>query len=123
MPAEGSQRIDKWLFFTRAVKSRSLAARLVQSGAVRINGVKVEQPAHSVKPGDGVTIRMERRVLVWRVLAPGARRGPADEARTLYEDLTPAAEPQPAPPASREAGAGRPTKRDRRAIDRLSYGD
>ena len=70
-----------------------------------------------------MTIRMERRVLVWRVLAPGARRGPADEARTLYEDLTPAAEPQPAPPASREAGAGRPTKRDRRAIDRLSYGD
>ena len=123
MPAEGSQRIDKWLFFTRAVKSRSLAARLVQSGAVRINGVKVEQPAHSVKPGDGVTIRMERRVLVWRVLAPGARRGPADEARTLYEDLTPAAELQPAPPASREAGAGRPTKRDRRAIDRLSNED
>ena len=123
MPAEGSQRIDKWLFFTRAVKSRSLAARLVQSGAVRINGVKVEQPAHSVKPGDGVTIRMERRVLVWRVLAPGARRGPADEARTLYEDLTPAVEPQPDAPATREAGTGRPTKRDRRAIDRLSNED
>ena len=123
MAVEGSQRIDKWLFFARAIKSRSLAAKLVQSGAVRINGVKVEQPAHSVKPGDGVTIRLERRVLVWRVLSPGKRRGPAEEARTLYEDLTP---PEPAPEtaiAARDHGAGRPTKRDRRDIDRLTDGD
>ncbi len=116
----GSQRIDKWLFFARVVKSRSLAAKLVQSGGVRVNSVKVDQPATLVKPGDGLTISLERRVLVYRVVAEGARRGPAEEARTLYEDLT----PPPVPKAERlvvaerEPGTGRPTKRDRRLTDR-----
>jgi ribosome-associated heat shock protein Hsp15 len=116
----GGQRIDKWLFFARVLKSRSLAAKLVQSGGVRVNAVKVDQPAATVKPGDGLTISLERRILVYRVLAEGVRRGPAEEARTLYEDLTP-----PPPPkeervivAEREPGAGRPTKRDRRLTDR-----
>lgn len=89
MDATGRQRVDKWLFFARAVKSRSLAAKLVQAGHVRLNRDKIDQPAHAVKPGDVLTIRLERRVLVWRVLAPGARRGPAEEAQALYEDLTP----------------------------------
>jgi len=116
----GSQRIDKWLFFARVVKSRSLAAKLVQSGAVRVNAVKIDHPAVLVKPGDGLTISLERKVLVYRVLAEGTRRGPAEEARTLYEDLT----PPPAPKeerlviAEREPGTGRPTKRDRRLTDR-----
>jgi ribosome-associated heat shock protein Hsp15 len=124
MPVEGSQRIDKWLFFTRAAKSRSLAAKLVQSGAIRVNGTKIEQPAHAVKPGDGVTIRLERRVLVWQVVAPGKRRGPAEEARTLYADLTPPPESKAeAPVAERDQGAGRPTKRERRDIDRLQGGE
>jgi ribosome-associated heat shock protein Hsp15 len=116
----GGQRIDKWLFFARVLKSRSLAAKLVQSGGVRVNAVKVDQPAATVKPGDGLTISLECRILVYRVLAEGVRRGPAEEARTLYEDLTP-----PPPPkeervivAEREPGAGRPTKRDRRLTDR-----
>ena len=91
MDAAERQRIDKWLFFARVVKSRSLAAKLVQAGRVRVNRDKIEQPAHAVKPGDVLTIRLDRRVMVWRVLAPGARRGPAEEARTLYEDLTPPA--------------------------------
>lgn len=82
------QRIDKWLFFARAVKSRSLAAKLVQAGHVRLNRQKIDQAAHSVKPGDVLTMKMGRGVLVWRVLLPGTRRGPAEEARTLYEDLT-----------------------------------
>jgi len=117
--AASSQRIDKWLFFARVVKSRSLAQKLVAAGGVRINGLKIDLPAATVKPGDGVTITLERRVLVYRVLDPGARRGPAEEARKLYEDLTPP--PAPAEPvqAERERGAGRPTKRDRREIDRL----
>jgi len=116
----GSQRIDKWLFFARVVKSRSLAAKLVQSGGVRVNSVKVDQPATLVKPGDGLTISLERKVLVYRVVAEGARRGPAEEARTLYEDLT----PPPVPKderlvvAEREPGTGRPTKRDRRLTDK-----
>lgn len=123
MAVAGSQRIDKWLFFARVVKSRSLAAKLVQSGGVRINSLKVDQPSATVKPGDGITVTLERRILVYRVLSAGTRRGPAEEARTLYEDLT----PPPAPreeqvvTAEREAGSGRPTKRDRRLTDRLRY--
>jgi ribosome-associated heat shock protein Hsp15 len=117
MVAAGSQRIDKWLFFARVVKSRSLAQKLVAAGAVRINSNKADQPAALVKPGDGVTIRLERQIRVFKVLDPGKRRGPAEEARTLYEDLTP--EPQTAAPQPERApGAGRPTKRDRRALDR-----
>ncbi len=89
MEAVGRQRVDKWLFFARAVKSRSLAARLVQAGHVRVNRDKIDQASHSVKVGDVLTIRLDRRILVWRVLDPGTRRGPAEEARTLYEDLAP----------------------------------
>ena len=120
MVAEGRQRIDKWLFFARAVKSRSLAAKVVEAGRIRVNSEKVVQPAHAVKVGDVLTLTLERRVLVWRVVAPGTRRGPAEEARTLYEDLTPIPEkssdsiPDALPPM-REPGSGRPTKRDRHA--------
>lgn len=121
---EGRQRIDKWLFFARAVKSRSLAAKVVQAGRVRLNREKIDHPSHAVKVGDVLTITLERRVVVWRVLGAGARRGPAEEARTLYEDLTPPAEksadtPQDALPAVRAQGSGRPTKRDRRRTDAL----
>ncbi|MBX3531203.1 MAG: RNA-binding S4 domain-containing protein [Rhizobiaceae bacterium] len=122
MVETGRQRIDKWLFFARVVKSRTLAAKLVESGKVRINAERVVQPAHAVKPGDGLTITLERQVLVLKVLAPGARRGPAEEARTLYENLSappPKAAPPPAEPAVREQGSGRPTKRERRETDQL----
>ena len=122
MPGEGRQRIDKWLFFARIVKSRSLVAKLVQAGKVRIDREKIDQAAHGVKPGDVLTISLERRIMVCRVLLPGTRRGPAEEARTLYEDLSPAPAPaaqQPAADAAREPGSGRPTKRERREIDRL----
>lgn len=124
MPAEGSQRIDKWLFFSRALKSRSLAVKLVQAGRVRINGEKASQAADSVKPGDVLTITVERRILVYKVLAPGTRRGPAEEARLLYEDLSPPPAPrdsrfQDALVPVRDAGSGRPTKRERRQTDRL----
>ena len=88
MPAAGSQRIDQWLFFARVVKSRSLAQKLATSGRVRINGDKCEHASDVVKPGDVLTITLERRILVYRVLDPGTRRGPAEEARTLYEDMS-----------------------------------
>jgi ribosome-associated heat shock protein Hsp15 len=118
------QRLDKWLFFARIVKSRSLAAKLVQSGVVRVNRVKTEQPSHLVKPGDVLTIALRRQVVIYRVAKPGVRRGPADEARVLYEDITPTpAEPLSIPPAAfRDPGAGRPTKKERRSTDRLRDG-
>lgn len=124
MVAEGRQRIDKWLFFSRAVKSRSLAARLVVAGRVRINRDKAAQASDLVKPGDVLTITLDRRIFVWKVLGAGVRRGPAEEARTLYEDMSPPPTPKgealpDAIPALREAGSGRPTKRERRQTDRL----
>lgn len=124
MVAEGRQRIDKWLFFSRAVKSRSLAAKLVVAGRVRINRDKAAQASDLVKPGDVLTITLDRRIFVWKVLGAGVRRGPAEEARTLYEDMSPPPTPKAdtlpdAIPAVREAGSGRPTKRERRQTDRL----
>ncbi|ESY60725.1 MULTISPECIES: RNA-binding S4 domain-containing protein [Mesorhizobium] len=124
MVAEGRQRIDKWLFFSRAVKSRSLAAKLVVAGRVRINRDKAAQASDLVKPGDVLTITLDRRIFVWKVLGAGVRRGPAEEARTLYEDMSPLPTPKAdsvpdAIPALREAGSGRPTKRERRQTDRL----
>ncbi|TPK54939.1 RNA-binding S4 domain-containing protein [Mesorhizobium sp. B2-4-19] len=124
MVAEGRQRIDKWLFFSRAVKSRSLAAKLVVAGRVRINRDKAAQASDLVKPGDVLTITLDRRIFVWKVLGAGVRRGPAEEARTLYEDVSPPPTPKgealpDAIPALREAGSGRPTKRERRQTDRL----
>lgn len=119
----GTQRLDKWLWFTRIVKSRTLAATLVSGGKVRVNRLRVDKPSQQVKPGDVVTIAVHERVHVLKMLAGGVRRGPASEAVHLYEDLTP-----PVPPrntelpthGARETGSGRPTKRDRRAIDRLT---
>jgi ribosome-associated heat shock protein Hsp15 len=123
MPGEERQRIDKWLFFARVVKSRSLAAKLVQAGRVRVNREKVDQASHLVKAGDTLTVTLDRRVLVYRVVSTGARRGPAEEARLLYADVSPPPPDRSAPPDAilplREQGSGRPTKKERRATDRL----
>ncbi|TIO09753.1 RNA-binding S4 domain-containing protein [Mesorhizobium sp.] len=124
MVAEGRQRIDKWLFFSRAVKSRSLAAKLVVAGRVRINRDKAAQASDMIRVGDVLTITLERRIFVWKVLGTGTRRGPAEEARMLYEDISPPPVPKgeaipDAIPALRDAGSGRPTKKERRQTDRL----
>ena len=76
MEGTARQRIDKWLFFARVVKSRSLAAKLVQAGKVRLNREKIDQAAQAVKPGDVLTISLDRRILVLKILLPGTRRGP-----------------------------------------------
>lgn len=88
------QRLDKWLWFARVAKTRSLAARLVTEGHVRVNSIRIGTAAKSVKPGDVVTVALERHVRVLKVLASGERRGPAPEARRLYEDLAPRSEGQ-----------------------------
>ncbi|MCO4317544.1 RNA-binding S4 domain-containing protein [Phyllobacterium sp. 21LDTY02-6] len=124
MAATERQRIDKWLFFARVVKSRSLAAKLVTGGGVRLNREKIDLPAQIVKPGDVLTITLDRRILVYEVVDGGTRRGPADEARTLYRDISPPALPRDAESAldtlpRRDPGSGRPTKKERREIDRL----
>lgn len=109
------QRIDKWLWYSRALKTRSLAAAAVSEGRVRVNGVRIDAPAKAVKPGDVVTIGLPARTLVWKVIAGGERRGPASEAQRLYDDLSPPDQGA----GDRSPRAGRPEKRERRAIDRL----
>lgn len=81
------QRIDTWLWFARVVKSRTLAARLVEAGHVRINGSRTEVPAKPVGVGDVLTVALERQVRILRVLDIGARRGPYQEASLLFEDI------------------------------------
>jgi ribosome-associated heat shock protein Hsp15 len=81
------QRLDKWLWFARFSKSRTLAAKLAASGYVRINGQHSTDPAKPLAVGDVVTVALERRTLVVRVVSLGVRRGPAVEARQLSVDL------------------------------------
>jgi ribosome-associated heat shock protein Hsp15 len=118
--ASSSQRLDKWLWFTRMLKSRTLAADLVSAGKVRLNGERVTKPSQPVKPGDTITFVLHERPRVLEVVGGGDRRGPAPEAATLYKDLSPPPPPKPLTAAAgqREAGAGRPTKRDRREMDK-----
>ncbi|QCI96696.1 RNA-binding S4 domain-containing protein [Agrobacterium larrymoorei] len=119
----GRQRLDKWLFFARMVKSRSLAQSYIQSGNVRINGAPVRQASHVVKIGDRLDIGLERVDRVLIVKAAGDRRGPYEEAKLLYDDQTPPKEPGERltllEQAVREPGSGRPTKKERRALDRF----
>ncbi len=115
-------RLDKWLWQARFCKSRSLAAKLCRAGHVRLNRVAIEKPHQLVKPGDVLTLPLGAVVRVIEVLALGERRGPAVEARRLYADLSPPPPRAPADvaaPAEREPGAGRPTKRDRRRLERM----
>ena len=81
------QRLDKWLWHARVVKARTSAAELVEKGCVRINGVRETSPGHTVKPGDVLTIALDRTVRVLKVIGFSERRGDADAARVLYEDL------------------------------------
>jgi ribosome-associated heat shock protein Hsp15 len=114
------QRIDKWLWHARVVRTRSAASALVGAGHVRINGARIDAPSRPVRPDDVVTIALDRNVRVLKVTGYAERRGSAELARGLYEDLTPAPTPAAEPPAgTRAAGAGRPTKRERREIERL----
>lgn len=83
------QRLDKWLWHARVVKARSSAAALVESGHVRINGVREKSPGHSVKVGDVLTIALDRAIRVLKVTGFSERRGDAAAARVLYEDMQP----------------------------------
>ena len=113
-------RIDKWLWAARMYKHRTQATRACSGGHVKLNG-KTVKASRSVKVGDqveAVTADSRRRIL--EVLALSDKRGPAPVAQALYADHSP-----PPPPRSgwdriiRERGAGRPTKRDRRRLNRL----
>ena len=82
-PGTDRQRVDKWLWFSRIVKSRTLAAELVSTGKLRVNSTKISKPSHMVKPGDVLTFTHYSRLKVIRIDGIGARRGPAPEAQAL----------------------------------------
>jgi ribosome-associated heat shock protein Hsp15 len=123
------ERLDRFLFFSRALKSRTLAQKLIETGAVRVNSERTDRSDQKVGAGDVLTMSLHGRIVVWRIMDPGTRRGPASEAQGLYEDLSPPAlpkteqSPYDAAIAQRDDGAGRPTKKQRRETDRLKGGD
>jgi ribosome-associated heat shock protein Hsp15 len=118
-PAD-SVRADRWLWAARLFKTRALAAAACSGGKVEVNDQRAK-PARLLRAGDllRVTLPAGRRVV--RILGLAERRGPAPTARALYDDLTPPAPPRvrTSPAAYRPPGAGRPTKRERRQLDRL----
>lgn len=120
-------RIDKWLWHARFYKTRSLASKACQAGHIVLNGQSVSKASVNVVAGDRLQFFQGTHLRVVEVVAMGERRGPAPEAQTLYVDHSPpripkkevAADIRTAPVAERESGSGRPTKAERRAIDRL----
>jgi len=80
-------RLDKWLWHARFFKTRSLAARYIETARCRINGRVVDKPHAAVAPGMVLTFALGSRVRVVRILALGDRRGPAPEAHTLYDEI------------------------------------
>ncbi|ADE39316.1 RNA-binding S4 domain-containing protein [Candidatus Puniceispirillum marinum] len=118
-------RLDKWLWYARFFKTRSLATRLIASGKLRLNGEVMNKPHRAVVVGQILTFVQQNDVRVIEIVALGQRRGPASEAVTLYNDLSP-----PVVTAktvdktgrdfeNRTRGSGRPTKRLRRETDQL----
>lgn len=133
-----TQRIDKWLWHARFARTRTLAARLATSGRVRLDRTRITRASATVRPGNVLTMVIGGNVSVVRIVALAERRGPASDARTLYEVIetpvqrpgtTGQTPPRTAPAGEAEAGpkrprgAGRPTKRDRRALKTLMNRD
>jgi ribosome-associated heat shock protein Hsp15 len=119
---EPGLRLDKWLWHARFCRTRIMAAELAAAGKVRIAGSVISKAHYAVRPGDVLTFPLGPHIRTVKVLALGIRRGPAATARLLYEDLA------PPPPYTRETheevrGGPRPTKADRRAIDRMKGED
>ena len=118
-------RLDKWLWYARFFKTRNIATRLIASGKLRLNGEVMSKPHRAAVVGQVLTFMQQNDVRVIKIVALGQRRGPASEAVTLYNDLSP-----PVVTAktvdktgrdfeNRTRGSGRPTKRLRRETDQL----
>lgn len=119
-------RLDKWLWAARFFKTRSLAQHAIAGGRVKLNGDRIK-PAHAVKPGDALAVRIEE--IEWQVMVRGLseRRGPAPEAKTLYEENAASLAERQRLMDQRRWGAepasqlkGRPTKRDRRLMEKFA---
>jgi len=123
--ARNGPRLDKWLWTARFFKTRSLATQLISAGRLRLDGTIMSKPHRQAQRDMVLTFPQGDHIRVIRILGFSERRGPAVEAVQLYEDLAP---PEPRSKTqkdevnssvTRAPGSGRPTKKDRRAIDRL----
>ncbi len=101
MESPAEQRLDKWLWYARLVKSRSLAAKLIEEGCIRVNRQRVVKAAACIKCGDVLTASLHDRIRVIEVLALGFRRGPPAEAQALYAEA-PLSDAAQAPAADEE---------------------
>ena len=126
---ETVMRLDKWLWCARFFKTRSAASKAISSGRFRLYGQVMTKPHRQALWGQVLTFVQGDRVRVIKVVAIGARRGPAPEAALLFEDLAPAeatlskvAKTKQPEFEARGKGSGRPTKRQRRETDRLKTG-
>jgi len=122
--APDRQRIDKWLWHARIVRTRGAAAALASAGYVRVNGTRIEAPGRLVRSGDVITVALDRAVRVFKVRAFVERRGPGGSGQRLYEDLGqdggawlragrsgPGRNPEPCVPISHAVGASLAKKR------------
>jgi ribosome-associated heat shock protein Hsp15 len=121
-----AQRLDQWLWRARFFKTRTLASKFVSDGKVRVtrgeNTLRVLKPSHSIAPGDVLTFSRTEHLRIIQIDGLANRRGPAREAQMLYTDQSPPPPPKNTRAAAafdREKGAGRPTKKDRRALESL----
>jgi ribosome-associated heat shock protein Hsp15 len=117
-----SVRLDRFLCASRLFKSRTLAQAACEANHVRVNG-EPARPSHALKVGDEVRAFSPRGSVIWEVRALAEKRLGAAEARLLYTDHSPPPAPRLERVAVRQRGAGRPTKADRRAIDRFNGDD
>ena len=113
------QRLDKWLWHARFVKTRSLAQKLISSGGVRVDREKVTSPSKQVRAGNVLTLTLPRDVKIIRIDNFAEKRGPFKDAQLLYTDMTPAREPaekQTMEDLSKIETQGRPSKHDRKKL-------
>ncbi len=116
------QRIDKWLWHARVVRTRTAAAGLVEGGLIRVNGARIDAASRVVRAGDVVTIAFDP-VKVLKVLCFSERRGSATDAAVLYENLSVVAPVRDEVALEAEPSARRPNKRERRDLVRLKRPD
>ena len=122
--AEDRQRIDKWLWHARFAKTRTSAQKLVAGGKVRIDSEKITSSNRPVGAGNVLTLTMPRQIRIIEILAVAERRGPYEQAKLLYNDLSPpvtksAGSKRSLPEPDNIGGDGRPTKHQRKNILKL----
>lgn len=126
MVEETTLRLDKWLWYARFFKTRTQATKLIQSGKLRLNGDIITKPHRAASVGSILTFPKAKNIRVIKIVKLGQRRGPASEATSLYEDLSPKINETKKEEQLkvvnfeiREIGTGRPTKKQRRETERL----